>query len=1212
MRFKKLEIFGFKSFAKKTTVHFEPGVTAIVGPNGSGKSNIVDSIRWVLGEHNPREVRAPRLEDVIFNGTDTMAPLSMAEVHLTIANEQGLLPISFSEVAITRRVYRSGESEYLINQSPCRLKDIQELFLGTGLGGGTYAIIEQGHIDMVLSSKPEERRVVFEEASGVAKYLAKKQETARRLDEVEDSLVRIADIASEVRRQVAALERAANRARQYKSQWEQLKQTELRLAVDELTTGASRQSALEQQLQELTAKREMLEAQQQSHMASLEAINASVSAIQQRLQELRTKVVECASQIEQHVSQHALKTTWIGELAQQAQRLELEEAQLAARLAQLEEQRARVGGGEAEIQTQLAAVETQLAESGSELGVLDSVIQQALTAVNGAKAELFAAASDASNERNRLTDLASQLQGLDAHLARLDGQQTQRAARREEFISRREAAERELTAVRAQHDEIGQNAAATQRSMESAGERRHELNGRLHQLREQLASERAHARLLEDLWRRYEGFPDTVKTLMGRSIDGMLGPLVDIVQAVPGYEDVVEAALGPLADAIVVRDRNTLSECRQMLTSQQLEGCRFLVLSDCPAEPVGQEQPVAQAGVTGAVKQFVRAEPAYQPLVDWLLNDSWVVDDIQRLLGEGPAPQSRLISARGDRWDRRSWRFTGARVPEHSPACAARAGVSCACGAAGRRLGRRQRWEQAQAGLQALADDVSRLESETAQAEQAWQALLGEQQSAKGQLAHLAPSLQKIEASVEQLRQEIARIDEEQHARAQEAQDVALQKEQRRVALGEAQQGVVSAERRQQQTEQSLAEAQASRESADQRRQELLIAKAQVDSTVQSLRDRLQSLAFRRQEIEGDRAQLVQQIQAKAAQRQDALNRSKDLAQQLETHQATGQQLGEDRVRLDGEAGTVSQQLRDEETKRDQVLPHVLAAEQELNLLGRKIQEQTQQLSERTFRRTRLVERLWELYQIDETTIQAEVKTDVAPLADEQRTAMAETVQKLRAKLEGMGPVSLGSVEEYDEFKRRLEFLQAQQQDLTKARDDLKASIVQINRTARAQFRETFDRIKQEFQHYYGKLFNGGEANLVLMDEENVLECGIDIVARPPGKRLQSISLLSGGERALTAIALLFALFKVRPSPFCVLDEIDAPLDEANVDRFTRVLEEFLALSQFILITHNKKTITKADSLYGVTMSEPGISQILSAKLGKSNGAQVQAGAGPA
>ncbi|MBI3331025.1 MAG: chromosome segregation protein SMC, partial [Candidatus Omnitrophica bacterium] len=1048
MRFKKLELVGFKSFAQKTAVHFEPGVTAIVGPNGSGKSNLVDAIRWVLGEHNPRDVRAPRLEDVIFNGTDETSPLSMAEVNLTIDNAQGLLPISFSEVTITRRVYRSGESECLINQSPCRLRDVQELFLGTGLGGGTYAIIEQGHIDLILSSKPEERRVVFEEASGVAKYLAKKQETVRRLDETEEHLVRIADIIGEVRRQVGALERAANKARQYKTQWEQLKALELRLAVDELCAGEGRHKELEARVQALAAQRDELETQKTTHMTALEAANSAVSAIQQRLQALRTTIVECDSQIAQHESQRTLKARWIEELGTQTQGLEQEEGQLRARLGQLEEQRSRLGGAESEIRAQLAAVQQQLSQGCEELSSLTAASETAQRTVADAKAQLFEAAAEASHQRNQLAELASRLQGVEAQLARLDAGGAQRAAQGEDARRRHATVQQERDTLQQQHEELQGRLATTQRSLDAAGARRHELTGRLHQMRDQVASERAQVALWEDLWRRYEGFPETVKTLMTQSIDGLIGPLVDLVQAQPGYEDIVEAALGPLADALVVRDRAALSRCREALAAQQLSGCRFLVLSDCPVA-LSMEQVNVGEGVTGAVKEFVRAEPQYQPLVDWLLNDSWVIDDIQRLLAGRTAPAGRLVSVRGDRWDRRSWRFGGTRASAHG------------------RLGRRQRWEEGRTALQARELEFLRLEAEAAEAEQTWQACLTEQESAKSRLAQTAPALHKLETQLGQLSRELARCDEERATGELEMQELAAQQEELQSSLAAARQAVEDAECSQQTLERSLADAQASRETSEQRRQELLIARAQVEASLQSLTERLGALQVRVGEVEADRAQLVQQLEAKGRQRNDAQARAAELTQQVEAHREGDRQLQEERTRVDSEAAAVGQALREEELRRDQLLPHLLAAEQQLSALMREIQEQAQQLSERTFRRSHLMERLRELYQIDEATVQVEQQAAPAPLTEESAAAAAAEIQKLRAKLEGIGPVSLGSVEEYDELTRRLEFLQTQQQDLIRARDDLKASITQINRTARAQFRETFQRITQEFQHYF-------------------------------------------------------------------------------------------------------------------------------------------------
>jgi chromosome segregation protein len=645
-----------------------------------------------------------------------------------------------------------------------------------------------------------------------------------------------------------------------------------------------------------------------------------------------------------------------------------------------------------------------------------------------------------------------------------------------------------------------------------------------------------------------------------------------------------------MAEAVVVRDRQALSRCRQVLDAQHVEGVRFLVLADCPRAPATVERPPLPQGVSGPVRQYIRTAPDYQPLVNWLLNDSWIVEDLDRLLATGVVPQGRMVSTRGDRWDRRSWRFNGRGELE-------------VAGMGRRRLGRKQRWEEATSTRQSVEAQFSRLEADARQAEQEWQSLLSRQEVAKGALSHVAPNLQKLQSQVRELTDETARVHEEQQALDLEIQELATQRQELRASLTAAQQAAEEAQARQQSIERSLADAQSARETTGGHQQQLLIARAQAEATTQSLTERAEAMQARRREVETDRAHLAEQLETISRQSREALARAKELEQQLLAHQQGREQAQAQRGQSAAEVQRVEQRLREEETQRDQLLPQLLAVEQEMSSLMQRIHEQGQQVSERSFRRSRLVERLRELYQIDEATLDAEVRTEAPPLEEGGRMQMQEQAQKLRERLEGMGPVSLGSVEEYDALKRRQDFLQTQQQDLIQARDDLKASITRINRTARTQFREIFAKIKQEFQHYFSRLFGGGQADLILLDEEDVLESGIDIVARPPGKRLQSISLLSGGERALTAIALLFALFKVRPSPFCVLDEIDAPLDEANVDRFTKVLEEFLELSQFILVTHNKKTITKADSLYGVTMQQAGVSKFLSAKLTGADGA---------
>jgi len=558
-----------------------------------------------------------------------------------------------------------------------------------------------------------------------------------------------------------------------------------------------------------------------------------------------------------------------------------------------------------------------------------------------------------------------------------------------------------------------------------------------------------------------------------------------------------------------------------------------------------------------------------------------VIDRIERLLETTPTPQGTWVTQAGDRWDGTSWQVAGSRTGDSI------------------RVGRKQRWEQASAELETLEREMAAAQAAWQQADQQWQTLTAQEGQLRQRAEGLLPALTKLEAQLAQSSHEIRRLHDELKTLDFDQADLRQQQQELQEAERIARQTVEDAEVRQQRLEQTLNERQRQQQEAAQRRQQLDLTLVHVETTSASLAERQETLRSRLDDLRNEQAQLAAQRDAKEAQAQGLTQRANDLTAQLEYHRQQVTILTEARTALTGEVEGVAQRLREEEQQRDQVLPTVLAAEQELLVLMQTLQEVESQLAERSFRRARILERLREIYHLEEDKVLAE-QVSVVPLDEAERQALAQQVDRLKAKLEAMGPVSLGSVEEYDALTQRLEFLQTQQQDLTTSRDHLRQSITQINRTARQQFRETFATIQKEFQHYYTRLFGGGEADLILLDEDDVLESGVEIVARPPGKRLQSISLLSGGERALTAIALLFALFKVKPSPFCVLDEIDAPLDEANIDRFTKVLEEFLSLSQFILITHNKKTITKADSLYGVTMEQPGISKIVSVKLTKS------------
>ena len=1185
MRVKRLDLFGFKSFSSKTTVQFEPGVTAVVGPNGSGKSNLVDAIRWVLGEHNPRDVRAPRLEDVIFNGTDHTAPLSMAEVSLTLENEQGLLPISFSEVTVTRRVYRSGESECFINQAPCRLRDIQELFLGTGLGGGAYAIIEQGHIDMILSSKPEERRVVFEEASGIAKYLTKRQETLRKLDEVEQHLVRISDIMAEVRRQLSLLERQAAKARQYQTQWEQLKTHELRLAADELRQGQQRYDELSRQVESLHAKQGELERERQRRFDELSACQSAVDRTQAQLHTRRTGVIEAAAQCEQHESQATLKAQWIEQLSAQQQQLAHECAQLEGRLVQLQHQRQALDEQRETLDTQQQEATAHQAQLAEQLTQVAQELAQAQQAIEAAKGEVFASAATAASQRNELTDVTLRLQTTDARRARVREQRATAQQRCEALQQRHQQAQQQRQSMEEQAAQAREQAAHAALALRQAHDAHQELLGRLHSTRERTLNQRAKAQLLEELWRRYEGFPEAVKMVLANPPEGVRGVLADVLDPQPGYEQALESALGSLASAIVVQDRQALARCQDIVAREQLDRVQCIVLADAPSAQSPQPRTSEVVGqvlesALGRLSQFVRHDPIYQPLVDWLISPWLVVDELRRAITTAQPTTERLVSQAGERWDGRSWQLRGRRAGDTV------------------RVGRKSRWEQAAAELQTLERELTSLQEATQQAEARWQGRVAHEQQVRQQLEQLNATIAKSDGQLSQLAHELNRLQDERQAAAMEEDELTRQHEQLTQAQQAAQQAVAEAEAGQREREASLHQAQQRREAAAQRMQELRLTRAQLETTLQSQQAQLRSVQGRLEELQADDDRLAAQRQDKTTQAAATAERIATLTQEQATHRQQIETLQAEKARLATELEGVEQTLHEHERARDAVIPGLSAIERELAALTTTLQEQQRAATERSFQRTRLLDRLREVYHMEETTVLAEQANQPA-LSQEQRASLIEQVERLKQKLGAMGTVSLGSVEEYDELKKRQDFLHTQHQDLVKARDDLRASITQINRAARQQFRETFAKILQEFQQYFTRLFRGGEANLILLDEDDVLESGIDIVARPPGKRPQSITLLSGGERALTAIALLFALFKVRPSPFCILDEIDAPLDEANVDRFTAVLEEFLSLSQFILITHNKKTITKADSLYGVTMEQPGISKIVSVKLTK-------------
>ena len=1003
MVFKQLELSGFKSFADKTTLLFEPGVTAIVGPNGSGKSNLVDGIKWVLGEQSARELRGGRMEDLIFNGTDTHPPLNVAEVSLTFDNSAKLLPTEYEEVMITRRLYRSGESEYLLNKTPVRLKDITELLMGTGIGTSAYSLFEQGKIDQLIHARPEERRAIFEEAAGITKYKAQKREALRKLEQTEANLLRLSDVTAEVRRQLSALERQVKKARIYREQWERLKSLEVILARREfqrLERDRQRRQAEAQGIRDAEGRLQQAVADAEQALATR---RAALEEMDRSVAQAKAQVLETTHAIEMESRQSQAHRERIAEgrerAAQAAQELVSLRQQLTQTLTQIGELCLAIESTESERQGYLAALQT----ARDRLAALEETVGPAQTAIRQRKGAMVDMAARASRLRNDLMKRSAERHAIEARLQRLDLERTRVSQEQAEAAAGLAAVEETLTAYHAQ--------------------------------------------------------------AQPRDAAHQAAVVAQAIHPKAGAEQAVAAALAEWAEGVVAEHWETAARCAASLRSAGQDRAMFLVRHYRLTE-------LAAGASDSALAQ--------------------AIDAAERQAAETQAAVT-----------------------------------------------------QAETQRSSLASTAQKLQEEQT-------LLASEREEATQQLATL--TAQETEA-----RQALTQL-EQQEAETQ-------------AAIGAAQQAIEAALRDREAFVLAVAQAQAQLDS--------------VGHVRESHQHSLRLLEQSQGSMETTIAAREAEIATLTAREATLTHACTTLDQEVAVHRQGQAEQEQALQAIAAERATLAQEIA-----RDAAA--VQAQARELEAIRQQLHSQELGLAQLGYQQESLTNRLKQVYQLDADLSREDLEAE-QPEPDWDR--ITQECDTLRQKLEGLGPVSLASIDESKELEERLAFLTREQADLVKAKDDLHEVITKINRTTRAQFKETFQKIQQEFQETFRTLFEGGEARLVLLDEEDLLESGIEVIARPPGKTPQAISLLSGGEKALTSIALLFAIFRVRPSPFCVLDEIDAPLDEANIDRFTRALKSFLKDSQFIVITHNKKTITMADVMYGVTMEEQGVSKIVSVKL---------------
>ena len=1176
MHLKRLTLTGFKSFADKTDFDFPEGTTCIVGPNGCGKSNIVDAFKWVLGEQSAKSLRGRQMLDVIFNGSSTRRSSGLAQVDLVFDNSTGRLPIDQTEVTVSRRLYRSGESEYLLNKQVTRLKDIRELFMDTGIGTNAYSIIEQGKVDVLLQASPLERRVIFEEAAGISKYKARRKEAVRRLEHVEQNLLRVQDIIDEVEKRLRSIKYQAGKARSYQSYTERLRELRARFSLSEFHRLSVHIDEHERRVAAGTDAAAALRTEIGRCESAMSALDRKALHVDRQITQLDNEMLTLQSQITAHEERIEQSRQRMAEAEENLRRVRGRCLAERRRIQEL------IGGLRAEQRTaeELEERATEQTELIEDLMTEDQRRSRELTEVQARLEDEKAGILDLLR---RTAQLHNEIQGLDLHRENLLTQKGRLSAREAEIRRQLENLLTRKAQLQARADEIGELIRVERQRLEEKkriavemDRTRSCLTQELAEAKERRSGLKSRHELLCDLDHRYEGVGSGVRAILTRRqaeqgdkvfayVDGMVA---DLLEADVEHAAIVEAALGDLEQYLVVSDSSAMFA--DLATIAETDGCVRTICLDRLPPFIGGRDFSAMPGFVGNAADMVRCHEKYERLVRHLLGKTVVVRTLADALrlAEVSYGLHRFIALTGQIMEPDGRVILGTST--------------ASVGLISRKSQIRQLAEeiaQADQQIAVLSDRMARTSAEAEHLERV-------QQNLRTAIYEATIEQTENNAALQQVAEDIRRLTEEQPLIAGE--------------LGTIENQVADALQRSYASRQRLEELQ---EINAERERAIARLKEQVDQLVslrQQLRERLTEARVEAGRLAQQRAGVNERI---AALQQEHQRSEAALAAAVHDLEETTMRLAAaERAVLKADA-VLAQLYLDKERVQRQVLTcrrEREAARAEAERLAEQLKTTRQQLEEIDVQLHELRLALQEA-RVRRDELVARVKDELGiHLPDQYRgyeptsqdwTAVEAEIAELRQKIERLGNVNLDAIAEQEELEARVGFLTSQRDDLVESRKKLESLIQRLDRESRDLFVTNFEEVRKHFQELYRKLFGGGRADVILEDPNDVLECGIEIVAKPPGKELQSISLLSGGEKTLTAVALLLGIFKSRPSPFAVLDEVDAALDESNNDRFNAVVREFLEHSQFVIITHSKRTMSIADVMYGVTMQEPGVSK---------------------
>ena len=1178
MYLKNIEVQGFKSFAQKINFEFHNGITGIVGPNGSGKSNVGDAVRWVLGEQSAKQLRGGNMQDVIFSGTELRKPLSFASVAITLDNSDHKLPVDFEEVTVTRRLYRSGESEYRINGSSCRLKDINEMFYDTGIGKEGYSIIGQGQIDKILSGKPEERRELFDEAAGIVKFKRRKNTTLKKLEEEQQNLVRVTDILSELTKQLEPLERQSETAKIYLAKRENLKELDINMFLLEYEHTGN----LIRELEEKTriAENQLKEAQDTHSRTKdeyerlekiLEELNERMEALREESRDRAIRKQKLSGEInvlhEQILAGEQNDSHYRSRLLAVQEDTEKKSADQEA----LEEQKS-------DLQANLREINRKLADEQKKMDNIQSSIEECTQAVEDGKNEIIEILNSRANTKGKAQRFDAMKEQLDIRKAGISQRILSLKTQEEEQQSAIDQAQKEYDTITKAIQETREEGSRLTKEIHAIQEILKQQNAQLE--KEQTSYHREASRLesLRNITERYDGYGNSIRRVMEQKdhVPGIRGVVADIIHVEKNYEIAIETALGGSIQNIVTDNEQTAKQMIEFLKKNRYGRATFLPLNSISSRgEFNQRGALNEPGAIGLASGLVTAEKEYDGLIGYLLGRVLVVDHIDHAIAIARKYRHsiRMVTLEGESLSP-GGSMTGGAFKNNSNL-----------------LGRRREIEELEKKVKELAagyneirqsmeDNRSRrneMRDTVAALQQKFQ-----EQSIQQNTARL--NIEQLEKKAEEIRGGYTRIEREQEeirlqARNMQADNIKITQE-------------LEASKRDEEELETFIET---------RQKELEDWKDEAETSEKLEKIRLDASASQQKEsfIKENLRRLKEEVEVLSKEREEILDSLEKGSQETAEKRKT---IDKVRKEIEGfaakEEAAAKQLEKWQQEKEERTKSHKEFFEKRDELSGQislldkecfRLKTQAEKIEEN---REARISYMWEEYEITPNNALQYRKEEM-----NDRHVMKQQIHKLKEEIRSLGSVNVNAIEDYKELLERHTFLSGQYNDLLEAEKTLEQIIQELDEGMRKQFSEKFGEIQKEFDKAFKELFGGGRGTLELAEDEDILEAGIRIISQPPGKKLQNMMQLSGGEKALTAIALLFAIQNLKPSPFCLLDEIEAALDDSNVGRFAGYLQKLTKNTQFIIITHRRGTMNAADRLYGITMQEKGVSTLVSVDL---------------